>query len=99
MLDCKTGKDKKIKEENRPKSFTVKINPSLQEFVVDLLYTSQIPANYNIFSNFKKFYDLTKFLINFPITKRYQTYNRFNSHLSTHFPQSKFLKCLNEFIL
>lgn len=39
MLDCKRGEDKKIREDKRPKSFTVKINPSLQELVADLLYT------------------------------------------------------------
>lgn len=49
MLDCKTGEDKKIKEDNRPKSFTVKINPSLQKLVVDLIYTSHIPVKITIF--------------------------------------------------
>lgn len=38
MLDCKREEEKKIREDERPKSFTVKINPRLQELVVDLLY-------------------------------------------------------------
>lgn len=39
MLDCKRGKDKKIREDDSLKSLTVELNPSLQELAADLLYT------------------------------------------------------------
>lgn len=36
MLDCKRREEKKIREDNRPKTSAVKINPSLQELAADL---------------------------------------------------------------